>query len=127
MNAQTMTHHDLEAEIVQRRREDEGFRKEFFAAPTGSFSKYLQVLAANLPKIAVHEEEPGSWHIVLPAKATNGGALSEEDLEKVAGGTIFVLPVTTAVIALQSAVITSALGIGASLGVGIDKGQKAGW
>jgi hypothetical protein len=35
----------------------------------------------------VHEEQAGSWHIVLPAKPANRGELSDEELEKVAGGT----------------------------------------
>jgi hypothetical protein len=86
MTEQTLTRHDLEAKIVKHSWEDEGFRKEFIADPEGTFVKYLQVPASSLPKIVVHAETPGSWHIVLPAKPPNIGELSEEELEKVAGG-----------------------------------------
>src|ERR1700678_4111201 len=83
----TLSRHDLEAKIVKRCWEDEEFRKEFTADPAGAFVKYLQVPAASLPKIVVHEETTGSWHIVLPAKPPHIEELTEQDLERVAGGT----------------------------------------
>jgi hypothetical protein len=83
---QTLTRHDLEAKIVKHCWEDEAFRKEFLGNPAGTFVKYWKVPAASLPRISVHQEEPGSWHIVLPAKPANTGELSERDLERVAGG-----------------------------------------
>lgn len=81
-----LSRHDLEAKIVKRCWEDERFRKEFIANPAGTFTKYLRVPAASLPKIIVHEETPGSWHIVLSPKPVNTGELSDAELEKVAGG-----------------------------------------
>jgi hypothetical protein len=81
----TLTRHDLEAKIVTRCWEDEEFRREFTADPVGAFVKYLEVPVASLPKISVHLEEPGSWHIVLPSPPANADELSEEDLEKFAG------------------------------------------
>src|SRR6516162_7303968 len=84
--APTLTRHDLEAKIVKHCWEDEAFHQEFTADPVGTAVKYLEVPAASLPNIVVHEEPAGSWHIVLPAKPANAGELSEEDLEKIAGG-----------------------------------------
>jgi hypothetical protein len=83
----TLSRHDLEAKIVKRCWEDEAFRKEFTADPAGAFVKYLEVPKDSLPKIVVHEEEPGSWHIVLLPRPANVGELSEEDMETIAGGT----------------------------------------
>jgi hypothetical protein len=85
--------HDLEAKIVKRCWEDEGFRKEFTADPSGAFVKYLEVPATSLPKIVVHEETAGSWHIVLPSRPANASELSEQDLETVAGGGSMPTPV----------------------------------
>jgi hypothetical protein len=82
----TLSRHDLEAKIVKRCWEDEAFCKEFTADPAAAFVKYLAVPAASLPRISVHQEEPGSWHIVLPPKPANAAELTEVDLEKVAGG-----------------------------------------
>jgi hypothetical protein len=84
--APPVSRHDLEAKIVKRCWEDEEFRKEFTANPADAFVKYLQIPAASLPKVWVHQEEPGSWHIVLPVKPANASELSEADLERVAGG-----------------------------------------
>jgi hypothetical protein len=82
----TLTRHDLEAKIVKRCWEDEAFHKEFSSDPAGSFVKYLKIPAAGLPKIVIHEEAAGSWHIVLPSRPANANELSEQDLERVAGG-----------------------------------------
>jgi hypothetical protein len=104
-----LTRHDLEARIVKHCWQDEAFLKEFIADPAGAFVKYLNVPAASLPKIAVHQEEPGSWHIVLPAKPVKIGELSEEELERVAGGgTPTVLAVTVSVFAGTAATALSA-------------------
>jgi hypothetical protein len=84
--APTLTRHDLEAKIVKRCWEDEAFRGEFIADPAGVFVKYWAAPAASLPKIVIHEESSGSWHIVLPPRPANAGELSEEELERVAGG-----------------------------------------
>jgi hypothetical protein len=85
-NAQALTRQDLEARIIKRCWEDEEFRKEFTADPKGAFVRYLGIPADKLPNIAVHEEGRGCWDIVLPPKPADSEELSEEDLEKVAGG-----------------------------------------
>jgi hypothetical protein len=98
--AATLTRHDLEARLVKRCWQDEAFRQEFTADPVGTAVKYLEVPAASLPNIVVHEEPAGSWHIVLPAKPSDSGELSEEDLEKVAGGSTPACLVSLAVTAV---------------------------
>ena len=100
-----LTRHDLEAKIVKRCWEDEAFHKEFTADPVATAVKYLEVPAANLPNIVVHEEPAGSWHIVLPAKPADAGELSEEQLEKVAAG-------ATPLIGLALSVIATSLAAG---------------
>jgi hypothetical protein len=115
-NIGSLTRHDLETKIVKHSWESEQFRRELIADPTATFVKYLQVPGESLPKIVVHEETAGSWHIVLPAKPGNANELSEQELEKVAGGvtpTIVVSTVSTAVItAIGSAMTTMAVSIG---------------
>jgi hypothetical protein len=106
--APTLTRHDLEAKIVKRCWEDDAFRKEFTADPAGAFVKYLAVPAPSLPMIAVHQEEPGSWHIVLPAKPANTGELSEEDLEGVAGGVTPTISVTAVVVTTVGSLLVTA-------------------
>jgi hypothetical protein len=107
MTEQALTRHDLEAKIVKRCWEDEGFRKEFTADPAGTFVKYLQVPASSLSKIVIHEEASGSWHIVVPARPVNTNELSDAELEKVAGG---MTPVFQSMIV--SAVVSGVVSIG---------------
>jgi hypothetical protein len=95
-NVEGLTRHDLEAKIVKRSWEDDGFRKEFTSDPTGTAVKYLKVTAAGLPKIVVHEEASGTWHIVLPQRPPDAGELTEADLERVAGGVTDPIRMTTA-------------------------------
>jgi hypothetical protein len=106
----TLSRHDLEAKIVKRCWEDEGFRKEFTADPAGAFVKYLQIPAVSLPRITVHQEALGSWHIVLPERTANTKELSEEDLERVAGG---VTP-TPVVVSVGVSAVTAAASTGAT-------------
>jgi hypothetical protein len=118
-----LTRHDLEAKIVKRCWEDEEFRREFSADPAGTFAKHLQVPTASLPKIVVHEEAAGSWHIVLPAPPSNAEELSEQDLERVAGGGETMTYVTTLLLTAAGFASASAAVSVAAQGV-----QKAtGW
>jgi hypothetical protein len=52
-----LTRHDLEAKIVKRSWEDEGFRREFLADPVGVFARYLQIPVVSLPKVVVHDND----------------------------------------------------------------------
>jgi hypothetical protein len=122
-NTEGMTRHDLEAKIVKRCWEDEKFRKEFTADPAAAFVKYLEIPAAALPKIAVHQQEPGSWHIVLAARPANTGDLSEADLEKIAGGTT---PVGGTVSLVSLSIYAATLGASASAGISLVS-VNSGW
>jgi hypothetical protein len=101
-----LARHDLEAKIVKRCWEDEEFHKEFIADPKGVFVKYLQAPVSSLPQIVVHQEAPGSWHMVLLARPADANELSEADLEKVAGGTT---PASVAVTVVASTAAASYL------------------
>jgi hypothetical protein len=120
--APALARHDLEAKIVEHSWEDERFRKEFLTDPAATFVKYLEVPKESLPKIVVHEEAPGSWHIVLPPKPADANELSEEDLEKVAGGTT---PIVSTVVTIISASVAGSASV--TLVSAIVSGEVGGW
>jgi hypothetical protein len=115
-----LSRHDVEAKIVKRCWDNDAFRKEFLSDPAGCFVKYLNAPKAQLPKIIVHQEQPGTWHIVMPAKPAKAGELSDEELEKVAGGT----DVSATVI--MGTMFTAAAGVTAAT-VTQAEGNPGGW
>jgi hypothetical protein len=115
MTEQALTRHDLEAKIVKRCWENEEFRKEFLADPAGAFVTYLKVPPASLRKIVIHQEEPGSWHIVLPVKPASSGELSEEELEVVAGGVSTISCVSMSIVSVATVTMSVAT-------ISVDKG-----
>ncbi|MBF0307157.1 MAG: NHLP leader peptide family RiPP precursor [Alphaproteobacteria bacterium] len=82
-----LTRAEIEAKIIKRCWEDEAFSAEFRADPAAAFLKYTGVSGDKLPRLVIHDEKPGEWHIVIPAKPAQTGELSDDELEKVAGGT----------------------------------------
>ena len=78
---------DIEAKIVALGWRDEDFRRKFLADPKGQFEQKLGInLSANL-NITAHQEDENHLHFVIPLKPNaNLDELSDEDLEKVAGG-----------------------------------------
>jgi hypothetical protein len=118
---QTLSRHDLEAKIVKRCWEDEDFRKEFTSDPAATFVRYLKIPAGSLPRIVIHQEETGSWHIVLPAKPSITGELSEEELERVAGG------VTPTVLPTVAISVMGTLATGLTASATVAEGMKSGW
>ncbi len=101
-----LTRHDLEAKLVTRCWENEEFRQELISNPAATFAKYLEVPQDSLPKIVIHQEEAGSWQIVLPAKPVTTGELSDQDLERVSGGTTPACLVS--VVTVGASIMTSA-------------------
>jgi hypothetical protein len=112
MNAQAMTHHDLEAKIAQRSWEDAGFRNELIADPAGALVNFFRFRPTGCPGLS----------------STRKGGLSDADLERVAGG--FGTPATTAV---STAVVVTdfALGLGVpalvTISVGAMATAESGW
>ena len=85
-----LSRQEMEALIVQRAWKDEAFRAEFLADAKGTIEKYAgQKLPADLKVVALAEDER-TIHFVIPAKPAGTETLSDEDLEKVAGGIDFI-------------------------------------
>lgn len=101
-----MTRRELEAKIVARAWEDEDFRRRFLANPKAMFEEYLGTKLPENLVMTAHEEDTNSLHFVIPAKPTvDLEELSDEDLERVAGG---VEIVTTVVVGTAISMGTAA-------------------
>ncbi|BAI74514.1 nitrile hydratase (plasmid) [Azospirillum sp. B510] len=105
-----MTRRDLEAKIVARAWSDDDFKAKFLADPKAMFEEHLGTKLPETLVMTAHEETPDTIHFVIPAKPQiDLDELSDEDLEKVAGG---VDAITTA--AIGTALFTLVTGLAAS-------------
>jgi hypothetical protein len=87
MEAQTPSRRDLETALIEKCWKDPEFKREVVKDPKGMLERHTgQKLPAQV-KIFVHEEDPYTLHLTLPPTPANITELSDEDLEKVAGGT----------------------------------------
>ncbi|WPL16510.1 NHLP leader peptide domain protein [Thiorhodovibrio winogradskyi] len=103
--AAPMSRAELEAKIVARAWEDEEFHQKFLADPKAMFEDYLgSKLPASLV-MTTHQEDADHLHFVIPAKpAVDLDELSDEDLERIAGG---IEPVTTVVVTVSASVVSA--------------------
>jgi|SRR6187455_1785330 len=115
-----MSRRELEEKIVARAWTDEEFRRKFVTDPKAQFEEHLGTKLPEAFKLTVHEETPDSLHFVIPMKpAGNLDELSDEDLEKVAGGIDMATMLIT--IAAVSAVVGGTATATAAAGAGWGK------
>jgi hypothetical protein len=79
---------EVERRIVQRSLEDEDFRQRLLDDPKGAIEQELGTQLREGIEVRVVEESAQTIYLVLPSASVvgQGGELSEQDLEAVAGG-----------------------------------------
>ncbi|BAI74515.1 nitrile hydratase (plasmid) [Azospirillum sp. B510] len=105
-----MSRRELEAKIVARAWSDDDFKAKFLADPKAMFEEHLGTKLPETLVMTAHEETPDTIHFVIPAKPRiDLDELSDEDLEKVAGGVDFVTSIiaTAIITASASALVTA--------------------
>jgi hypothetical protein len=87
METQTPTRRDLETALIEKCWKDPEFKKQVISDPKGMVERHIgQKLPAPI-KIFIHEEDANTLHFSIPPAPSNLSELSDDDLEKVAGGT----------------------------------------
>src|SRR5215469_6476860 len=82
-----VTKRDLETALIEKCWKDADFKKQVVSDPKGMLEHHTgQKLPANL-KIFIHEEDANTLHFSIPPTPSGVRELSDDDLEKVAGGT----------------------------------------
>jgi Nitrile hydratase, alpha chain len=79
----------VERTIVQRSIEDEEFRQRLLNDPKGTLEQELGNRLAESTEVRVVEESAETIYLVLPSASVvggEGGELSDQELEAVAGG-----------------------------------------
>ncbi|WP_058186955.1 NHLP leader peptide family RiPP precursor [Terracidiphilus gabretensis] len=102
METPTTNRRDLETKLIEKCWKDPEFMKLVVSDPKGMLEQHIgQKLPAGL-KIVVNQEDANTLHFTIPLPPTNLNELSDEELEKVAGGSdliaIFTLAITVGVL-----------------------------
>jgi hypothetical protein len=102
---QAFTRRDLETALIEKCWKDSEFKRQVLSDPKGMLERHTgQKLPAPV-KIFIHEEDANTLHFSIPPAPSNLSELSDDDLEKVAGGTDVLI---TAVV--TGAVVTAGVG-----------------
>jgi hypothetical protein len=72
-------------QLIERAERDDEFRARLLSDPRGAISEQLGVELPDTLNVKVIEENPSEVILVLPAKSQSG-ALRDEELASVAGG-----------------------------------------
>lgn len=120
--AASPTRRDLETRLVEKCWKDQEFKKAVMNDPKGILERYTGQKLPEQLRIFIHEEDPNTLHFSIPPAPAKLSELSDEELERVAGGTDVVL---TAV-AIATGIIATAAGTSAIAG-GAVVTVKQGW
>jgi hypothetical protein len=97
---QTVTRRDLETRLIERAWKDPVFRNDVVKDPKGMLEKHTGQKLPEHVQIIVHEEDANTLHFSIPPPPSNLNELSDEDLERVAGGTDLIGTLIAATIGL---------------------------
>ena len=80
---------EMERRLIERNLQDESFRQRLLDDPKGAIEQELETQLRESIEVRVVEESADSIYLVLPSASPlvgEGGELSDQELEAVAGG-----------------------------------------
>jgi hypothetical protein len=107
---ETASMQDLQKNIAAQAMKDDAFRNEFISNPRAAIEKYSgQKLPADV-QVHAHLQSTKNVHFIIPDKKAieSEVELTDEDLDKVAGGEFFI---TAAVLGATVGIVSAAASI----------------
>jgi hypothetical protein len=95
MEVQVTTRRDLETALIEKCWKDPEFKNAVLSDPKGMLERHMGQKLPELIKILIHEEDANTLHFSIPQAPSNLTELSDDDLERVAGGTDFIVAFAT--------------------------------
>ena len=86
MEAQTAPRRTIETALIEKCWKDPEFKKQVVSDPKGMLERQTGQKLPPQVKIFVHEEDANTLHLSIPPAPSNLTELSDEDLQKIAGG-----------------------------------------
>jgi hypothetical protein len=100
--------HTLTTALIEKCWKDPEFKKQVMADPKGMLEKHTGRALPNDFKIFIHEEDAKTLHFSIPPAPSSVAELSDEELERVAGGTEVVVA-TIVIFTLVASAVASAI------------------
>jgi hypothetical protein len=103
IETQVSARREMETALIEKCWKDPEFKKAVVSDPKGMLERHT---GRSLPpgmKIFIHEEDANTLHLTIPPAPGNLGELSDDDLEKVAGGTEFFIAMGVVSVAAAAA------------------------
>jgi hypothetical protein len=94
--APSVTRRDLQTALIEKCWKDPDFKKSVVSDPKGMLELHTGQKLPSEVKIFIHEEDANTLHFSIPPPPANVTELSDEDLERVAGGTDVVVTAAVA-------------------------------
>ncbi len=110
-----LTKRDMETALIEKCWKDPNFMQDVVSDPKGTIEKALGQKLPEQLKIFVHPENAQTLHFSIPPTPASVAELSDEDLEKVAGGTEIVVATIAATLAVGTAAVTVASAAGVTM------------
>jgi hypothetical protein len=114
MDAQAATRRDLETALIEKCWKDPNFMRQVVSDPKAMLERHTGKTLPSQIKIFIHEEDENTLHFSIRPAPSNLMELSDDDLERVAGGTE-----TLFAIIVGTAAVVGILASGASAGAAI--------
>lgn len=88
MATKLTTRRDLETALIEKCWKDPEFKKKVVSDPKRMFEQHTGQKLPEQMKIFIHEEDANTLHFSIPPAPAKLAELSDEQLEKVAGGQV---------------------------------------
>jgi hypothetical protein len=108
MEAQAVTRRDLETALIEKCWKDPDFMRQVVSDPKAMLERHTGQTLPSQIKIFIHQEDANTLHFSIPPAPSNLTELSDDDLERVAGGTDVVATIFSAVIAAVTGAASAA-------------------
>jgi nitrile hydratase alpha subunit len=108
---QAVSRHEIETQLIEKCWKDPEFKRQVVSDPKGMLERHIGQKLPEQVKIFIHEEDASTLHLSIPPAPSNLSELSDDDLEKVAGGTdiAFFVSLSVSIAGSAAATVGSAL------------------